>query len=58
MEVKYNRKNTLLLKNKVISICEDNFHKIWIGLEYDGISIYDKEKQQHTHISQNCPLTH
>lgn len=46
-------KNTLLLKNKVISICEDNFHKIWIGLEYDGISIYDKEKQQHTHISQN-----
>lgn len=46
-------KNTLLLKNKVISICEDNSHKIWIGLEYDGISIYDKEKQQYTHISQN-----
>ncbi len=46
-------KTSLLLKNKVISICEDNFHQVWIGLEYDGISIYDKQTHQYTHISQN-----
>ena len=44
---------SLLLKNKVINISEDNFHKIWIGLEYDGISIYDKHNRKHTHIYQN-----
>lgn len=41
-----------LTNNKVISICEDNNHKIWIGLEYDGISIYDKKNKSHTHISE------
>lgn len=38
-------KTSLLLKNKVINICEDNSHQIWIGLEYDGISIYNKKNR-------------
>lgn len=46
-------KTSLLLKNKVINICEDNSHQIWIGLEYDGISIYNKQKQEYTHITQD-----
>ncbi|WP_303913677.1 hybrid sensor histidine kinase/response regulator transcription factor [Bacteroides mediterraneensis] len=47
-------KTSLLLKNKVINICEDNSHQIWIGLEYDGISIYNKQKQEYTHITQDA----
>lgn len=47
-------KTSLLLKNKVINICEDNSHQIWIGLEYDGISIYNKQRQEYTHITQDA----
>lgn len=43
-----------LLSNKVISICEDHNNRIWIGMEYDGISIYDKKQKIHTHISQSA----
>ena len=41
-----------LLSNKVISICEDYDRRIWIGMEYDGISVYDKKEKAHRHISQ------
>lgn len=51
-------KTSLLLKNKVIHICEDNSHQIWIGLEYDGISIYNKTKREYTHLAQdNTPYS-
>lgn len=52
-ELKTIGNTSLLLKNKVINITEDNFNKIWIGLEYDGIIIYDKNEQQYKNITQN-----
>ena len=52
-ELKTIGNTSLLLKNKVINIAEDNFNKIWIGLEYDGIIIYDKNERQYKNITQN-----
>ena len=48
--------SSYLQSNKVISICEDHNKRIWIGMEYDGISIYDKEQKLHTHISQTTDM--
>ncbi|MGL5273765.1 MAG: ligand-binding sensor domain-containing protein, partial [Phocaeicola sp.] len=38
-----------LTNNKIRSICEDHDKKIWIGMESEGISIYNKKNKQHTH---------
>lgn len=36
--------NKYLKNNKITCITEDNRKRIWIGMEYNGICIYDKKK--------------